>query len=130
IRTMALAHGILGLRIIPAPATALDIPAQGRRGDALESTWQGEVCITMSAGRSCFLAAPSTTHLIGRTSRRVSPILARWSLSPVAGLCPSNTWHRTRGNKKILRHFTDGQISIAPRLTNGLPVFSKFHRGS
>jgi hypothetical protein len=34
------------------------------------------------------------------------------------------------GSKKNLPHSTDKQISIAQRLTNGLPVFSKFHRSS
>jgi len=78
---------------------------------------------------SYFSAAPSTTHSTGRTSRLVSPILVKWSHSSAAGLCPSNTWRRTR-EIKILEHSTDVQISIAAYLTYGLLVFSKLHRHS
>ena len=99
IRTTVLGLGVPGLQMIPALATAWDIPGSAWRGDAPESAWQGEVCVTTAAGRSCFSAAPSTIHFTGRTSRLASPIPVRWSLSLAAGLCRSNTWHRTKGIK-------------------------------
>ena len=64
--------GVPGLLMIPALATAWDIPGSVWRGDAPESAWQGEYASPRRRS-SCFSAVPSTTHSIGRRSRRAFP---------------------------------------------------------
>ena len=41
-------------------------------------------------------AIPSTIRSMTRPSHQAFLILARWSLSPMAGLCRFSTWHRIR----------------------------------
>jgi len=60
-----------------APSYSLGYTSVAAAGVRAGDGVAGEICITTAAGRSCFSAALSTTRSIGRTSRRVSLILAK-----------------------------------------------------